>query len=52
MSVLVDDIKLDVRKPNMPLLWKKLLKNADIDESTAYLDHVYLGCTQRVCQPI
>ena len=26
-------------------------KNADIDERTSFLDHVYLGCTQRECKP-
>ena len=23
------------------------LKNVDLDEPTSFLDHVYLGCTQR-----
>ena len=23
----------------------------DIDEPTSFLDHVYLGCTQRGCKP-
>ena len=27
------------------------LKNGDIDEPTSFLDHVYLGCTQRECKP-
>ena len=26
-------------------------KHADIDERTSFLDHVYLGCTQRECKP-
>ena len=26
-------------------------KNLDIDEPTSFLDHMYLGCTQRVCKP-
>ena len=26
-------------------------KNVDIDEPTSFLDHVYLGCTQRACEP-
>ena len=30
---------------------KKLMKNADDDEPTSFLDHVYLGCTQRECKP-
>ena len=24
----------------------------DLDEPTSFLDHVYLGCTQRECKPI
>ena len=35
------------KKQNMVSMWKKLMKSADIDESTSFLDHVYLGCTQR-----
>ena len=33
------------------LLWKKLMQNVDIDEPTSFLDHVFLGCIQRECQP-
>ena len=29
----------------------KLTKNVDIDEPTSFLDHVYLGCTQRESKP-
>ena len=25
--------------------------NVDFDEPTSFLDHVYLGCTQRECKP-
>ena len=32
-------------------MWKKLLKYNDLDKPTAFLDHVYLGCTQRECEP-
>ena len=28
------------------------MKNVDLDEPTSFLDHVYLGCTQRQCKPI
>ena len=28
-----------------------IMKNADIDEHTSFLDHGYLGCTQRECKP-
>ena len=27
------------------------MKYVDLDESTSFLDHVYLGCTQRECEP-
>ena len=39
------------KKQNMAPMWKKLMKNAGIDEPTSFLDHVYLGCTQRECKP-
>ena len=35
----------------MAPMWKKLMKNVDIDEPTPSLDHVYLGCTQRERKP-
>ena len=28
-----------------------LMKDADLDEPTSFLDHVFLGCTQRECKP-
>ena len=31
-------------------MWNKLMKNVDTDEPTTFLDHVYLGCTQRECK--
>ena len=35
----------------MAPVWKKLMKNVDLDEPTSFLDHVNLGCTQRECIP-
>ena len=32
-------------------MWKKLMKDVDIEELTSCLDHVYLGCTQGECKP-
>ena len=29
---------------------RKLMKDVDIEEPTSFLDHVYLGCTQRQCE--
>ena len=46
----VDDIKLAGKKQNLDPMWKPLNKEVDLGEPTSYLDHVYLGCTQRQCQ--
>ena len=51
LSVNVDDIKMAGKNKNMAPMWKKLMKNANIDEPTSFLDHVCLGCTQRECKP-
>ena len=50
LSVYVDDIKLAGKKQNSGPTWKILLKDVDLEEPTSFLDHVYLGCTQRECQ--
>ena len=39
------------KKQHMAPMWKKLMKHADVDEPTSFLDHVHLGCTQRECNP-
>ena len=44
-SVYVDDIKMAGKKQNLARMWRKLMKNVDIEERTSLLDHVYLGCT-------
>ena len=36
------------KKQKMARVWKKLMKDVDLDEPTSFPDHVYLGCTQRV----
>ena len=51
LSVYVDDIKMAGRKQNTSLMLKKLMKLVDQGEPTSFLDHVYLGCTQRECKP-
>ena len=33
------------------MAWKNLMKKVELDEPTSFLDHVYLGCTQRECKP-
>ena len=31
-------------------MWKVLNKDVDLGEPTSFLDHEYLGCTQRHCE--
>ena len=50
LSVYVDDIKMAGMKQNLDPMWKLLNKEVDLGEPTSFLDHVYLGCTQRQCQ--
>ena len=50
LSVYVDDTKLAGKKQNLDPTWKVLNKEVDLEEPTSFLDHVYLGCTQRKCQ--
>ena len=50
LSVHVDDIKLAGKKQNIVPMWKVLNKEVDLGEPTSFLDHVYLGCTQRQCE--
>ena len=46
----VDDIKLAGKKQYIDPMWKVLDKEVDLGEQTSFLDHVYLGCTQRQCE--
>ena len=46
----LDDIKLAGKKQNLDPMWKLLNKEVDLGEPTSFLDHAYLGCTQRQCQ--
>ena len=39
------------KKQNLALVWKKLMKDVDMEEPTSFLDRVYTGCTQRECKP-
>ena len=50
LSVYVDDMKLAGKKHNIDPMWKVLNKEVDLGEPTSFLDHVYLGCTQRQCE--
>ena len=38
------------RKQNLNPMWKKLMKLVDLEEPTSFLDHLYLGYTQRECK--
>ena len=49
-SVYVDDITLAGKKQNIDPMWKVLNKEVGLGEPTFFLDHVYLGCTQRQCE--
>ena len=42
--------KLAGKKLNLDPMWKLLNKEVDMEEPTSFLDHVYLGRTQRQCQ--
>ena len=46
----VDDFKLSGKTENIEPTWKILMKDVDLGKPTSFLDHVYLGCTQRECQ--
>ena len=39
------------KKQNLAPMWEKMMINVDMDEPTSFLDHMYLGCTQRECKP-
>ena len=46
----VEDLKLAGKKGTVDLVWKVLMKHVDRGDPTSFLDHVYLGCTQRECK--
>ena len=46
----VDDMKLAGKKQNIDPMWKVLNKEVELGEPTSFLDHVYLGRTQRQCE--
>ena len=46
----MDDLKLAGKTQNIEPTWKIFMKDVDLGEPTSFLDHVYLGCTQRECQ--
>ena len=51
LSVYVDDIKLAGKKQNLDPMWKLLQQKSRFGiTNISFLDHVYLGCTQRQCQ--
>ena len=50
LSVYVDDIKMAGKKLNLDPMWTTFMKEVHLGEPTSFLDHVYLGCTQRECK--
>ena len=46
----VDEVELVGMKQNIDPMWEVFMKEVDLGEPTSFLDHVYLGCTQRECQ--
>ena len=42
--------KLAGKKQNIDPMCKVFMKDVDLGEPTSFLDHVYLGCTERECQ--
>ena len=50
LSVYVDDVQLAGKKQNIDPMWKVLMKEVVLGKPTSFLDHVYFGCTRRVCQ--
>ena len=51
LSVYVDDSKnLAGKKQNLDPMWKVLNKDVKLGQPISFLDHVYLGCSQRQCQ--
>ena len=42
--------KIGWEETNLDPMWKLLNKEVDLGEPTSFLDHVYLGCTQRQCE--
>ena len=43
-------LKLAGKQQNLDPMWKVLNKEVDLGEPTSFLDHVFLGCTQRQCE--
>ena len=42
--------KLAGKKQNIDPMWNVLNKEVDLGDPTPFLDHVFLGCTQRQCE--
>ena len=39
------------KKNNLQPMWKRWMKQVDLEKRTQSLDQVFLGCTQRECKP-
>ena len=47
LSVYVDDMQMEGKKPNMVSMWKILQKEFDLEDPTPSVDQMYMECTQR-----
>ena len=52
LSVYVDDFKMVGKSENMEPMWRLLGQHLDLEPETELSDNVYLGCTQRMTEPI
>ena len=51
LFVYVDDIRMVEKKNDLQPMWKRLMKQFDVEKRTQFLDQVNLGCTQLECKP-
>ena len=45
LTVYVDDFHMAGKKASLKPMWRKLTSKVDLEEPTAIIDHIYLGCT-------
>ena len=50
LFVYVDDIKMVGKKNNLQPMWKRWMKQIDLEKRTQSVDQVFLECTQRECK--
>ena len=50
LSLYVDDIKNGWNEAKLFPTWKILMQDVDLGQPTSFLDHVFWGCSENVCQ--